>query len=64
LYTGLPRSQTDGYAMLMSHSMGEAAVHGCHLPRDMAVRMREVMARSQVGVCVPLALTCLLKIVN
>ena len=36
--------------------MGETAVHGCHCPRYMAVRMREVMARPWVGVCVPLAL--------
>ena len=45
-----PQSVTDGYAM------GETAVHGCHCPRDMAVRVREVMARPWVGVCVPLAL--------
>ena len=32
------------YAMLISPSEGETAVHGCHCPRDMAVRMREVMA--------------------
>ena len=56
LYTGFPLSLTDGYAMLMSPSKGETAVHGCHRPRDMAVRMREVMARPWVGVCVPLAL--------
>ena len=42
--------------MLMSPSKGETVVHGCHCPRDMAVRMREVMARPWVGVCVPLAL--------
>ena len=36
--------------------MGETVVHGCHCPRDMAVRVREVMARPWVGVCVPLAL--------
>ena len=53
---GFPRSLTDGYAMLMSPSKGETAVHGCHCSRDMAVRMREVMARPWVGVCVPLAL--------
>ena len=53
-----PRSLiiTDCYDMLMSHSMGETAVHGCHCPRYMAVRMREVMARPWVDVCVPLAL--------
>ena len=53
---GFPRSLTDGYAMLMSPSKGETAVHDCHCSRDMAVRMREVMARPWVGVCVPLAL--------
>ena len=47
---GLASSVTDGYAMLMSPSKG------CHCSRDMAVRMREVMARPWVGVCVPLAL--------
>ena len=56
LYVGFPQSLTDGYAMPMSPSKGETAVHGCHFPRDMTVRMREVMARSWVGVCVPLAL--------
>ena len=58
--TGFPGSLTDGYAMLMSASKGETAVHGCHCPNDMAVRMREVMARPWVCVCVwtcvPLAL--------
>ena len=53
LYTGFPRSLTDGYAMPMSPSKGKTAVHGCHCLRDMAVSMREVMARSWVGVCVP-----------
>ena len=53
LCTGFPRSLTYGYAMLMSPSKDETAVHGCHCPRDMAVRMREVMARPWVGVCVP-----------
>ena len=42
--------------MLISSSNGGAAVYGCHRPRDMAVCMREVMARIWVGVCVPLAL--------
>ena len=54
--TGFPRSLTDGYAMLMSPNKGETAVHGYHCPRDMTVRMREVMARPWVGVCVPLGL--------
>ena len=48
-------SLADGYAMLMSPSKGETAAHGCHCPRDMAVRICEVMARPWVGVCVPLA---------
>ena len=40
---------------LMSPNKGETAVHGCHCPGDMAVHMREVLARRWVGVCVPLA---------
>ena len=52
--TGFPRSLTDGYAMLMRPNKGEKA--GCHCPRDMVVRMREVTARPWIGVCVPLAL--------
>ena len=35
----------DIYAMLMSPNKGETAVHGCHFPGDLAVRMREVLAR-------------------
>ena len=42
-----------GYAMLMSPNKGETAVHCCHCPGDMAVRVREVLARPWVGVCVP-----------
>ena len=53
---GFSRSLTDGYAMLMSPSKGGTAVPGCYCPRDMVVRMREVMAMPWVGVCVPLAL--------
>ena len=34
----------DGYAMLRSPNKGETAVHGCHCPGDMAVRMREVVS--------------------
>ena len=49
------RSLTDSYAMLMGPSEGETAVHRCHCPHDMAVRMREVMGRPWVAVCVPLA---------
>ena len=42
---GFSRSLTDGYAMLMRPSKVKTAVHGYHRPRDMAVRMGEVMAR-------------------
>ena len=57
-YTGIfPVQWPDGYAMLMSPNKGETAVHGCHCPSYMAVRMREVLARPWVGVCVPLALS-------
>ena len=55
----------DGYATLMSPNKSETAVHGCHCPGDMAVRMREVLARPWVwvSVCVPLALSlsCLFR---
>ena len=47
-HTGFSRSLTDGSAMQMSPSKGKAAVHGFHCPRDMAVRMRKVMARPWV----------------
>ena len=50
-------NKPDSYVMLMSPNKGETAVHGCHCPRDMAVRMCEVLARPWVGVCVPLALS-------
>ena len=43
--------------MLMSLNKGETAVHDCHCPGDMTVRMREVLARPWVGVCVPHALS-------
>ena len=49
--------RSDGYAMLMSHNKGETGVHGCRCPNNMAVRMREVLARTRVGVCVSLALS-------
>ena len=39
LYTRVPRSLTDGCAMLMSPCKGETAVHGCHCLSDMIVRM-------------------------
>ena len=35
-----------GYAMLTRPNKAETAVHGYHCPGDMAVRMREVLARS------------------
>ena len=41
----------------MSPSEGETAVHCCHCPGDMALRMREVLARPWVAVCVPLVLS-------
>ena len=44
------RSVPDGYAMLMRPNKAETAVHGCHCPGDMAVRMRTVLARTWVGV--------------
>ena len=45
--------------MLMSLNRGETAVHDCHCPGDMTVRMREVLAQARpwVGVCVPHALS-------
>ena len=33
-----------GYVMLMSPKKGETAVHGCHCPGDMVVRIRTVLA--------------------
>ena len=43
-----------GYAMLMSPNKGETAVHDYHCQGDMAVRMREVLARPGVySVCAP-----------
>ena len=35
----------NGYAMLMNPNKGETDVHGCHCPGDMAVHMRQVLAR-------------------
>ena len=45
--------------MMLSPNKDEPVVHGCHCPRDMAVRMREVhvLAGPWFGVCVPLALS-------
>ena len=50
-------TDVDSYAMLMTPNKGKTAVRGCHCPGDMAVRMREVLARPWVGVCLPLALS-------
>ena len=47
------------FATLVGPNKGETAVCGCHCPRDIAVRMREVLARPWVCVCVPLALSLL-----
>ena len=58
LNMGITRSLTDRYAMLMNPTKSETAVHGCHYPRNMAVRMPQVMAWPWVCVCVPLALIC------
>ena len=35
--------------MLMRPNKAETAVHGCHCPGDMAVRMRKALARPWVG---------------
>ena len=48
--------------MLMSPNKDETAGHGCHCPGDLAVRMREVLARPSVGECVPLTLSLSLSI--
>ena len=36
--------------MLMRPNKAKTAVHGCHCPGDMAVRMRKVLARPWIGV--------------
>ena len=36
--------------MLMRPNKAKTAVHGCHCPVDMAVRMRKLLARPLVGV--------------
>ena len=40
----------DGYAKLMRPNKAETAVHSCHSPGDIAVRMRKALARSWAGV--------------
>ena len=47
------------FATLVGPNKGETAVCGCHCPRDIAVRMREVLARPWDCVCVPIALSLL-----
>ena len=39
-----------GCTMLMKPNKAEAAVHGCHCPGDMAVRMRKILVRPWDGV--------------
>ena len=41
----------------MAKQLSMASFHGCQCPGDMAVRMREVLARPLVGVCVSPALS-------
>ena len=49
----------DGDAMLMRPNKAETAVHGCHCPGDMAVRMGKVLARPLGGVeCIIRGVTC------
>ena len=43
-------SPFNSFAMLMRPNKAETAVHGCHCPGDMAVRMCKVLARPWVGV--------------
>ena len=52
-----PVRYPNGFATLVGPNKGETAVCGYHCPRDIAVRMREVLARPWVCVCVPLALS-------
>ena len=52
------------YAILMRPKKAETAVYGCHYPGDMAVRMREVLARPWVGVRVCHLLLLLFFYVN
>ena len=47
--TGSPVHWLDGYAMLMSPSKGETAVHGCHCPGDIVVRIRKQVIGSNGG---------------
>ena len=47
----------NGFVALVGPNQGETAACGWHYPRDMAVRIREVLTRPWVGVCVTLALS-------
>ena len=42
--TGSPVHWLDGFAMVMSPSNGETAVHGSHCPGDIVVRIHKVLA--------------------
>ena len=59
---GSPVYRPDGYAVPISPNKGETAVHGCHCPGDMALRICEVLVRLWVGVCVLLALSLSYKL--
>ena len=50
----------DGYAMLMRPNKAETAVHGCHCPGDVAVRMCKVQT-VRWNSSVSLAFTVVLK---
>ena len=50
LHRALSPFLPDGYAMLMRSNKGKTAVHGCHCPSGMVVRMRKVLATPWVGV--------------
>ena len=39
-----------GFGFNNNNYKAESAVHGCHRPGDMAVRMRKVLAKPWVGV--------------
>ena len=49
--------------MLMSPNKDETAVHGCHCPGDMAVRMRKVLARPR-GWCRSVSLAFLVRFIR
>ena len=43
-------SLTPGYAMLMSPNEDKTAVHGCHYPGNMVVRMRNGQGNDAISV--------------